>query len=70
MKPMIVFGGGKREVKKFNEEFRSKCVIASSGNASMNEGLTLISADKVLGKFHSVAGFLLGIHFSVISWTL
>ena len=51
MKPMIVFGGGKREVKKLNEEFRSKCVIASSGNAWMNEGLTLIWVDKVLGKF-------------------
>ena len=51
MKPMIVFGGGKREVKKLNEEFRSKCVIASSGNAWMNEGLNLIWADKVLGKF-------------------
>ena len=50
MKPMIMFGGGKREVKKLNEEFRSKCVIASSGNAWMNEGLTLIWADKVLGK--------------------
>ena len=37
MKPMIVFEGGKREVKKLNEEFRSKCVIASSGNAWMNE---------------------------------
>ena len=51
MKPMIVFGGGKREVKKLNEEFRSKCVIASSGNAWMNEGPTLIWADKVLGEF-------------------
>ena len=38
-------------MKKLNEEFRSKCVIASSGNAWMNEGLTLIWADKVLGKF-------------------
>ena len=51
MKPMIVFGGGKREVKKLNEEFGSKCVIASSGNAWINEGLTLIWADKVLRKF-------------------
>ena len=51
MKPTTVFGGGKREMKKLNEEFRSKCVIASSGNAWMNEGLTLIWADKVLGKF-------------------
>ena len=51
MKPMIVFVGRKRKVKKLNEEFQSKCVIASSGNAWMNEGLTLIWADKVLGKF-------------------
>ena len=32
MEPMIVFGGGKTEVSKLNEEFGSKCIIASSGN--------------------------------------
>ena len=37
--------------EEINEEFRSKCNIASSGNACMNEGLTLIWTDKVLGKF-------------------
>ena len=63
MKPMIVFGGGKREVKKLNE-FRSKCVIASSGNAWMNEGLTLIWADKVLGKFSFVRRLLAWDSFS------
>ena len=42
-------------MKKLNEEFRSKCIIASSGNPWMNEGpdegLTLIWADKILEKF-------------------
>ena len=36
MKPMIVFGGEKMEVGKINEEFRSKCIIASPDNAWMN----------------------------------
>ena len=48
---MVVFGGGKREVSKLNEEFRSKCIIASSGNTWMNEDLTKIWVEKVLGKF-------------------
>ena len=37
LKPFIVFGGAKRECKALNEEFKSKCVIASSPNAWMNE---------------------------------
>ena len=48
---MIVFGGAKRESKALNEEFKSRCVVASSKNAWMNEELTLVWAEKVLGKF-------------------
>ena len=70
MKPMIVFGGGKIEVSKLNEEFRSKCIIASSGNAWMNEDLTKIGLKRFLESFFLVADFLLGIHFHVRSWTL
>ena len=51
LKPMIVFGGAKRESKALNEEFKSRCVVASSKNAWMNEELTLVWAEKVLGKF-------------------
>ena len=38
---MIVFGGAKRESKALSEEFKSRCVVASSKNAWMNEELTL-----------------------------
>ena len=65
MKPMTVFGGGKREVSKLNEKFRSKCIIASSGNACMNEDLIKILLEKLLGKFFLAADFWLGIHFHV-----
>ena len=51
LKPMIVFGGAKRESKALNEEFKSRCVVASSKNAWMNEELTLVWAEKVFGKF-------------------
>ena len=51
LKPIIVFGGAKRESKALNEEFKSRCVVASSKNAWMNEELTLVWAEKVLGKF-------------------
>ena len=30
LKPMIVFGGAKRESKALNEEFKCRCVVASS----------------------------------------
>ena len=50
MKPMIVFWRGKREVKELAEEFRSKCIVVSSVNAWMNEELTTVWVEKVLGK--------------------
>ena len=40
LKPMIVFGGAKREVKRLSEEFKGRCVVTSSPNAWMNDELT------------------------------
>ena len=51
LKPYIVFRGAKREVKRLNEDFKHKCVIATSSNAWMNEELTLNWAKNVLGAF-------------------
>ena len=51
LKPHIVFRGAKREVKRLNEDFKHKCVIATSSNAWMNEELTLNWAKNVLGAF-------------------
>ena len=51
LKSYIVFRGAKREVKKLNEDFKHKCVIATSSNAWMNEELTLNWAKNVLGAF-------------------
>ena len=51
LKPFIVFTGAKRETKLFNEEFKRKCVVASSANGWMNEKLTLSFARNVLEKF-------------------
>ena len=50
-KPFIVFPGAKRDTKLLNEEFKSKCVVASSANGWINEELTLSFARNVLGKF-------------------
>ena len=50
LKPMIVFGGAKREVKKLSEEFKGRCVVASSSNAWMNDELTKCWVQCVLGK--------------------
>ena len=42
LKPFIVFKGGKRDVKRMNEErqLSGKCVICTSANGWMNESLT------------------------------
>ena len=58
LKPMIVFKGAVRETKKLNDEFKGKCVIASSVNAWMNEPLTIEWIDNVLGKFSFARRFL------------
>ena len=51
LKPFIVFAGAKRECKGLNEEFKSRCVIASSPNAWMNEELTLTYVNSIIGRF-------------------
>ena len=51
MKPFIVFRGAKRESKLLDEEFKNRCVVASSHNAWMNEELTLVWVNRVLGSF-------------------
>ena len=48
-KPMIVFRGAKRESKSLDEEFKHRCVVASSVNAWLNEELTLEWVKRVLG---------------------
>ena len=51
LKPFIVFCAAKRESKSLDEEFKSCCVVKSSGNTWMNEELTTIWAKQVLGAF-------------------
>ena len=51
LKPFIVFAGAKRKCKALNEEFKSKCIVASSPNAWMNEELTLEFVCSVIGRF-------------------
>ena len=47
----MVFPSAKRETKLLNEEFKAKCVVASSSNGWMKEELTLDWVRSVLGKF-------------------
>ena len=42
LKPCVVFRVAKRESKSLHEEFKSRCVDKSSGNAWMNEEITTI----------------------------
>ena len=51
LKPFVVFRAAKRESKSFDEEFKSRCVVKSSGNAWINEGITTIWVKRVLGAF-------------------
>ena len=51
LKPFIVFKGAKCEVATLNQEFRGKCILASSENGWMNTPLTLEWVQKVLGSF-------------------
>ena len=50
-KPFIVFKGAKREVKKLNEEFKSRCIVATSVSGWMNDELTQQFCRGVVGKF-------------------
>ena len=51
LKPFIVFKGAKREAAALNEEFKNRCIVASSPNAWMNEELVLQFLRMVLGMF-------------------
>ena len=51
LKPFIVFKGAKREVATLNQEFRGKCILASSEDEWMNTPLILEWVQKVLGSF-------------------
>ena len=50
-RPFSVFPGAKRETKLLNEEFKAKCVVASSSNGKMIEELTFDWVRSVLGNF-------------------
>ena len=50
-KPFIVFKGAKREVKKLNEKFKSRCIVATSVSGWMNDELTQQFCRGVVGKF-------------------
>ena len=43
----LVFRAAKRDSKSLDEEFKSRCVVKSSGNARMNEKLTNICVKRV-----------------------
>ena len=60
LKPYIVFRGAKREVKRLNEDFKHKCVIATSANAWMNEELTLKEEDIAGWEGEGTASFQVG----------
>ena len=51
LKPFVDFCSAKRESKSFDGEFKSRCVVKSSGNAWMNKELTTIWVKQVLGVF-------------------
>ena len=51
LKPFIVFQGANREATALNEEFKNRCVAASSSNGWMNEELVLKFLRQVLGLF-------------------
>ena len=42
LETVVVFGAAKKESKSLDEEFKSRCVNKSSGNAWKNEELTII----------------------------
>ena len=52
LKPFIVFKGGKRDVKRMNEDrqLSGKCVIRTSANGWMNESLTEEWIQYVVGR--------------------
>ena len=51
LKPLIVFKGAVKESKLLDAEFKSCCRVTSSSNAWMNEELTELWVDNILGSF-------------------
>ena len=51
LKPFIVFKGAKRDSKALNEQYRLRCVVASTPNGWMNTDLTQEFVKTVLGTF-------------------
>ena len=51
LKPVIVFQGAKHEATTLNEEFKNRCVLASSSNGWMKEELVLKCLRQVLWVF-------------------
>ena len=51
LKPFIVLKGAKRESKALDKEFKNRCVVQTSGNAWLNEELTLTWVKRVVGPF-------------------
>ena len=51
LKPIIFFQDAKREAAVLNEEFKNRCVVASSSNGWMNAELFLKFLRQVLGMF-------------------
>ena len=71
MKPFIVFHATKRESNSLDEEFESRCVVKSSGNAWMNEELITVWVKRVLGAFFvQQATFSLGFLRMSYDWQL
>lgn len=46
-----MFKGAKRDVKRLNEEYQSKCIVASSDSGWMDEALTEQYCCEVIGTF-------------------
>ena len=51
LKALVAFRAAKRESNLLDEEFESRFVVKSSGNAWMNKELTTIWVKRVLGAF-------------------
>ena len=60
LRPFIVFNGGKRDVKRMNEDrqLSGKCVIPTSANGWMNESLTEEWIQCVVGRLSFAPRFL------------
>ena len=50
-KPFFVFKGGKRDVKRLNEESKAKCFVTSSVNGWKDDNLTKQYCREVVGTF-------------------